>query len=64
MRLLRLAAEYFGQGVAVRIECLEREPRKSQGELDAEMQAHPVVSRVRDAFEVSEPAAVFPRGRR
>jgi len=63
LRLLRLAAEYFGPGVSLAFTCLDREPVKSDGLISREMQEHPVVQRVRETFECRDPALVYPRGR-
>lgn len=62
-RLLRLVAEYFGPGASVALQCVEREPLKSDGLIQREMQAHPLVQRVRETFECRDPALVYPRGR-
>jgi len=63
-RLTRLVAEYFGSGASVELTFLEREPLKTQGAVQQELQAHPVVARVREAFEVNEPPIVYLRERR
>lgn len=63
LRLLRLASEYFGDGVSLAFICLDREPVKSDGLVSREMQDHPVVQRVRETFECRDPALVYPRGR-
>lgn len=63
LRLLRLASEYFGDGVSLAFTCVDREPVKSDGLISREMQEHPVVQRVRETFECRDPALVYPRGR-
>lgn len=63
LRLLRLATEYYGEGVSLAFTCVDREPVKSEGLISREMQEHPVVQRVRETFECRDPALVYPRGR-
>jgi len=63
LRLLRLATEYYGEGVSLAFTCMDREPVKSEGLISREMQEHPVVQRVRETFECRDPALVYPRGR-
>lgn len=62
-RLLRLVAEYFGPEASVVLHSVEREPAKSEGLIQREMQEHPLVQRVRETFECRDPALVYPRGR-
>ncbi|MHC1701208.1 MAG: DNA polymerase III subunit gamma/tau [Humidesulfovibrio sp.] len=57
-RLQRLVLEYFGPGAGLAFSFEEREPRRNESEVDREVQAHPVVQRVREAFEVKGPAQV------
>jgi len=57
-RLQRLVLEYFGPEAGLAFSFEEREPRRSESEVDREVQAHPVVQRVREAFEVKGPAQV------
>lgn len=61
VRLRRLMAEYFGQDVTVSFSCLDREPVKTDGLIQREMQENPIVQRVRETFECREPAQVYPR---
>jgi len=61
VRLRRLMAEYFGPDVTVAFTCVDREPVKSDGLIQREMQEHPVVQRVRETFECRDPALVYPR---
>ncbi len=61
-RLRRLVAEYFGPDVTLAFTCGEAAPAKTQGELDREMQTHPAVRNVCEAFEVKTPPLVHPRG--
>jgi DNA polymerase III subunit gamma/tau len=63
-RLLRLVLEYFGPEAALEFSFEEREPQRSGSEVDREMQAHPAVARVREAFEIKAPAQVTLRERR
>ncbi|MDP2848149.1 MAG: DNA polymerase III subunit gamma/tau [Humidesulfovibrio sp.] len=63
LRLQRLVMEYFGPESSVAFNCLDREPVKSEGIIQREMQEHPVVQRVRETFECRDPALVYPRGR-
>lgn len=63
VRLLRLVAEYFGPEATVSFSCVDREPVKTDGAISREMQEHPAVMRVREAFECRDPALVYPRGR-
>ncbi len=62
-RLVRLVAEYFGPEASVALRSIEREPTKSDGLIQREMQEHPLVQRVRETFECRDPALVYPRGR-
>jgi len=61
VRLRRLMAEYFGPDVTLAFTCVDREPVKSDGLIQREMQEHPVVQRVRETFECRDPALVYPR---
>ncbi|MDR3641558.1 MAG: DNA polymerase III subunit gamma/tau [Humidesulfovibrio sp.] len=61
VRLRRLVSEYFGPDMAVAFTCVDREPVKTDGLIQREMQEHPVVQRVRETFECRDPALVYPR---
>lgn len=63
LRLQRLVMEYFGPESSVAFTCVDRDPVKSEGAIQREMQEHPVVQRVRETFECRDPAQVYPRGR-
>jgi DNA polymerase-3 subunit gamma/tau len=60
-RLRRLVSEYFGPDMTVACTCEERAPQKPEGLIQREMQEHPAVVRVREAFECRDPALVYPR---
>jgi DNA polymerase-3 subunit gamma/tau len=60
-RLRRLVADYFGPDVTIAYACVDREPVKSDGLIQREMQEHPLVQRVRETFECRDPALVYPR---
>lgn len=60
-RLRRMVSEYFGPDMNVVCTCAFREPVKSDGLIQREMQDHPAVMRVREAFECRDPALVYPR---
>ncbi len=62
-RLQRLVAEYFGPGAGFELTFEEREPVRSVSEVGRELQTHPTVLRVREAFEVTNPAQVSLRER-
>jgi len=64
VRLRRLVADYFGPDMTLSFTCVDREPVKSEGLVQREMQEHPVVQRVRETFECRDPALVYPRGQR
>ncbi len=64
VRLQRLVLEYFGPEAGLAFSFEEREPVRNESEVDRELQAHPVVQRVREAFEVKTPAQVYLRERR
>ncbi|MBU1230215.1 MAG: DNA polymerase III subunit gamma/tau [Proteobacteria bacterium] len=64
VRLQRLVLEYFGPEAELEFHFEEREPARSGTEVDREMQAHPAVLRVREAFEAKAPAQVYLRERR
>jgi len=61
VRLRRLVNEYFGPDVTVAFSCVDREPVKTDGLIQREMQEHPAVQRVRETFECRDPALVYPR---
>ncbi|HWR02611.1 MAG TPA: DNA polymerase III subunit gamma/tau [Humidesulfovibrio sp.] len=63
LRLQRLVMEYFGPESSVAFTCVDREPVKTDGTISREMQEHPAVQLVREAFECRDPALVYPRGR-
>jgi hypothetical protein len=63
-RLKRLVLEYFGLEAGLEFSFEEREPQRSGSEVDREVQAHPAVVRVREAFEVTGPGQVTLRERR
>ena len=61
VRLRRLMADYFGPDMTLSFTCADREPVKTDGLIQREMQEHPVVQRVRETFECRDPALVYPR---
>lgn len=63
-RLRRLVLEYFGPEAGLAFSFEEREPQRNGSEVDREVQAHPAVVRVREAFEVKGPGQVTLRERR
>ena len=60
-RLRRLVAEYFGPDMGISFTCGDTPAPKTQGELDREIQAHPAVKNVCQAFEVKAPPVVMPK---
>lgn len=60
-KLRRLVADYFGPDMSLSFTCADREPVKTDGLIQREMQEHPVVQRVRETFECRDPALVYPR---
>jgi len=62
-RLQRHIFEYFGPQATLEFSFEEREPQRSSSEIDREIQSHPAVARVREAFEVKGPGLVTMRGR-
>jgi len=60
-RLRRLVADYFGPDVTMAFACVDHAPVKTDGLIQREMQEHPLVQRVREAFECRDPALVYPR---
>jgi len=64
VRLQRLVLEYFGPQAGLEFSFEEREPQRSGSEVDREVQAHPAVQRVREAFEIQTPGQVTLRERR
>lgn len=63
-RLRRFVLEYFGPEAGLSFSFEEREPQRNGSEVDREVQAHPAVQRVREAFEVTAHALVTLRERR
>jgi len=62
VRLTRHVSDYFGPDVTVAFTCQEREPVKTVTQLEREVQEHPAVQRVCQAFDVKAPPLVHPRG--
>lgn len=62
VRLMRHVADYYGPEVTLTFTCEDREPVKTQTQLERESQEHPVVQRICEAFEVKSPVIVHPRG--
>ena len=62
VRLMRHVSDYYGPEVTLTFTCEDREPVKTQTQLERESQDHPVVQRICEAFEVKSPVIVHPRG--